>query len=92
MGSPKFATEDLTLVTLLLMDGIHHDEMVKNGGGCRWIFRGPVVETIVREKLREYNDGECYVEAREFTRKLGSVRQEMYQFLNYRPPRVRRAS
>jgi hypothetical protein len=86
----RFETEDMTFVTVLLIEGIHHTEMTKNNGGCRWVFVGSaaVIGKII-ETLEEYNDDSCYVEARDFTRRIGAVRREMYQFLGHSSPRVR---
>lgn len=91
MANQKFETEDMTFVAVLLVSGIHHEEMKNINGGCRWVYEGPVVERVL-EHLVDYNEDASYVEPREFTRKLGSVRQEMYKFLGHNPSRVRSAS
>lgn len=86
-----FVTEDMTFVTVLRIRGINHSEMEKYAEGCRWRFTcaSSVIERIM-DLLREYNDDCIDVEPREFTKKLGAVRREMYQFLGVAQSRVRR--
>lgn len=91
MSDQKFVTEDLTFVTVLQMDGLHYETKINHNGGCRWVYSGPVVGKVL-EKLDDYNDNECFVEAKEFTKTLGSVRREMYQFLDKDPRRNRQSA
>lgn len=82
-----FYTEDMTLATLLKMKGIEPDRMIRSGKGCQWAYaRCDALDNI----LDEYNADEAYVEPREFVRKLGLVRTEMYRFLGVQPRRVQR--
>lgn len=85
----EFVTEDLTFVTVLLIEGIHHKRMENRDGGCRWIYVGNSIVAQIMDHLSEYNDDACYVEPRQFVRKLGMMRQQMYGFLGHRPPPVR---
>jgi hypothetical protein len=88
----KFETEDMTFVTVLLMKGISHQTMDKVNDGCRWVFAGDseLIKRIM-ECLDEYNAGEAWVEPREFTRRIGQIRKEMYRFMGVNPQRVRPA-
>jgi hypothetical protein len=81
-----FVTEDMTLVTVLKMRGIEPAALSKSNGGCRWSY-SPT--RTLEEIVDEYNSEECYVEPKEFSRKLGLVRTEMYRYLGVSPRRVR---
>lgn len=85
--APPFETEDMTLVTVLKLRGIEPTEMTQSSGGCRWHYTHT---RTVDEILDEYNAGECYTEPREFARKMGLVRQEMYRFLGVPRRSIRR--
>lgn len=82
----QFATEDMTLVTLLKVKGVEPREMVRSGKGCQWVFDH---SRAVEDLVDEYQADEAYVEPREFARKMGLVRSEMYRFLGVAPRRVR---
>lgn len=85
-----FATEDMTLATVLKLKGFEPTSMAKVGGGARWCYEG--APQALFDAVEEYNNEEAYFEAREFTRKLGLVRQEMYKFLGHSPTRVRQSA
>lgn len=84
-----FATEDMTLVTVLKLKGFEPTEMKKVNDGCRWCYENP--PDSLMETVEEYQNEEAYFEARELVRKLGLVRREMYQFLGHTPNRLRTA-
>lgn len=85
--TPNFTTEDMTLVTVLKTKGIEPTALQRaEGGGCQWVFS---MNGTIERTLDEYNADECWVEPREFTRKLGQVRKNMYRFLDVPPRPVR---
>jgi len=87
MNAREYITEDMTLVAVLKLRGMEPDRMEKSNGGCKWIYAcTPSLEDVVDE----YQAEEAYIEPREFSRKLGLVRTEMYRFLGVQPRRVRR--
>lgn len=81
-----FITEDMTLVAVLKTRGIEYSKMENNYGGCRWLFPN---SRVVQDIVEEYNNEEAYCEPREFAKKLGLVRSEMYRFLGVQPRKVR---
>lgn len=85
-----FATEDMTLVALLKVQGIECTRMERSNGGVRWIFAGEAAQGQIADTLSTYNDDESRVEPREFTRKLSLVRKDMYAFLGHEHSPVRR--
>lgn len=84
-----FKTEDMTLVAALKVRGIEPTSMEKANGGVRWCFDSPAAESQIEDLLREYNDDECYMEVRDFTKKTGMVRRNMYDFLGHKHSPVR---
>jgi hypothetical protein len=80
------STEDMTLVTVLKIRGIEPEKLERHNGGCKWVFR---CTDAVQDAIDEYGQEEAYVEPREFARKMGLVRSEMYQFLGIQPRRLR---
>lgn len=80
-----FITEDMTLVAVLKTKGIECLRKEKNNGGCRWLFNPTAT---LDEIFDEYNAEECFVEPKEFNRKLALVRRDMYSFLGHAPARV----
>lgn len=85
-----FVTEDMTLVAVLKVQGVESSEMKRSNGGVRWIFNGEAVEAHIAQTLIAYNDNDCKVEPRDFTKKLSLVRREMYAFLGHEHTPVRR--
>lgn len=85
-GAHELTTEDMALVAYLKLSGCEYDEMRRSNGGCCWVF---LATARIHELFDEYGRGEAYVEPREFVRKLGLVRREMYRFLDIKPRSVR---
>lgn len=76
----------MALVTVFKVRGIEPDHLERSDNGCKWVF---VRDESAQDLLDEYNADEAYVEPREFARKMGLVRSEMYRFLGREPRRVR---
>lgn len=87
MISNTFRTEDITLVAVFKVKGIECREKERQDGGCVWLFDQ---SHKLLEIVDEYEAYECCIEPRDFNRKLGLVRRNMYEFLQHRPTRVRR--
>ncbi len=54
------------------------------------MYDSPAAEDQVAEVLDEYNGDECYLEVKDFVKKLGMVRRTMYDFLGHKHSPVKR--
>jgi hypothetical protein len=81
-----FRTQDMAMVTYLLIRGYQHHHLERIEGGCHWVYEER--DPSMQRSVEEYRQDEAWVEPREFTRKLALVRREMYTFLGQTPKRI----
>lgn len=83
----ELTTEDMALVAFLKLEGVEYARQRRLGtGGCCWVY---CISDRTQRLFDDYHAGEAAVDPREFARKLGLVRTDMYRFLGIKPKRVR---
>lgn len=74
-------TDDMTLATVLAIQGYSPAMEPKDGGGCLWVIPPDEVDEYAEDVVDEYVRGAFRVEPRKFIRELKIVREDMYRFL-----------
>lgn len=74
-------TDDMTLATVLAIQGYSPSMTIKNGGGCVWVLPPDEVDEYAEDVVNEYVSGAFRVEPRRFVREMKIVREDMYRFL-----------
>ncbi len=75
----------MALAAYLRTRGHAHKRLEKQGRSCRWVY---LESSSLREELDDYYADEAYVEPREFMRKVGLVREELYAFMGVEAKRI----